>query len=92
MPLPPALIGALMNGEHADPFSVLGLHREGEQYVVRTLLPGAATVEVIDSATGDAIPAARLADSAIFEATVPAPLRYRLRVDFDVRTSAWART
>ncbi len=44
-----AEVEALVAGHHDDPFRRLGLHREGRQWVVRTVVPGAEGVEAIDA-------------------------------------------
>ncbi|MBD8531033.1 1,4-alpha-glucan branching protein GlgB [Massilia sp. CFBP 13647] len=72
-----------MQGEHADPFSILGMHVRDGDVVVRALLPGALGVEVTGAGTPVAL--ARQGDSAVFAATLPgckAPFPYRLRVDW----------
>ncbi len=38
---------AVVTGDHADPFSYLGMHEEGARLVVRAFLPGAASVAVV---------------------------------------------
>jgi 1,4-alpha-glucan branching enzyme len=43
---------ALVDGRHGDPFSILGRHRYGELTVVRALLAGALSVEVVERDTG----------------------------------------
>ncbi|CCF19935.1 1,4-alpha-glucan branching enzyme [Pseudorhizobium banfieldiae] len=40
---------ALVEGRHGDPFSILGRHPVGDTYVVRALLPGATSVDVVDA-------------------------------------------
>ena len=77
-------IAALMQGDHGDPYAVLGLHAEDGGWVVRALLPGAATVDVV---AGGAVLAslARQGHSDVFAATIPgrtAPFAYTLRVDW----------
>ncbi|MGL6180568.1 MAG: 1,4-alpha-glucan branching protein GlgB [Aestuariivirga sp.] len=44
-----AEVEALVAGHHDDPFRRLGLHREGRQWVVRTVVPGAEGVKAIDA-------------------------------------------
>ena len=44
-----AEVEALVAGHHDDPFRRLGLHREGRQWIVRTVVPGAESVEAIDA-------------------------------------------
>jgi 1,4-alpha-glucan branching enzyme len=77
-------IAALMQGEHDDPFSVLGLHAHEGEWVVRALLPGAAGVEIIEGARTLAR-LERFEGSDVFAATIPQrpqPFPYKLRVDW----------
>ncbi len=46
--LDPAEVAALMAGEHDAPFAVLGAHREAGGWRVRTLLPGAIGVLLVE--------------------------------------------
>ncbi|MDK2126577.1 1,4-alpha-glucan branching protein GlgB [Parachitinimonas caeni] len=41
-------IEALCNGDHADPFALLGPHQRGEDWTVTAFLPGAVAVSVLD--------------------------------------------
>ncbi|PWF55343.1 1,4-alpha-glucan branching protein GlgB [Massilia glaciei] len=89
-----ALVDALMAGDHADPFAVLGMHFEGGALVVRALLPGADQVWVLDAADGATLARLeRCGASAVFAGAVAepsagpsegraAPFPYRLRVDW----------
>ncbi|MHC4224821.1 MAG: GlgB N-terminal domain-containing protein, partial [Planctomycetota bacterium] len=47
-------VRAIVNGDHYDPFSFLGMHLDGRKRIltVRAFLPGAHKVTVIDSAGG----------------------------------------
>ncbi|MFC5459328.1 1,4-alpha-glucan branching protein GlgB [Massilia niabensis] len=78
-------IAALMQGDHGDPFSVLGMHSQDGELVVRALLPGAVGVEVIEGARTVAS-LERIEGSDLFAATLPGthpqPFPYRLRVDW----------
>jgi len=77
-------INALMQGEHDDPLSVLGLHAHEGESVVRALLPGAVGVELIEGARTLAR-LERYPGSDVFAATIPQrpqPFPYRLRVDW----------
>jgi 1,4-alpha-glucan branching enzyme len=47
-----ASVAKLMQGDHHDPFSVLGMHRHEGELVVRALLPGAAAVDLIEAKSG----------------------------------------
>jgi 1,4-alpha-glucan branching enzyme len=41
-----AEIGAIVQGRHANPFDVLGLHQKGKTWLVRCFVPGALGVDV----------------------------------------------
>lgn len=74
---------ALMHGEHETPFSVLGGHVENGVFIVRALLPGAVSVDVLDGPSVVAL--ARKGDSAVFAGSIPGrtqPCPYQLRVDW----------
>jgi len=46
---------ALVDGRHGDPFSILGRHQYGDLTVVRVLLPGALSVEVVERDTAKVV-------------------------------------
>jgi 1,4-alpha-glucan branching enzyme len=71
---------ALVNGEHGDPFAVLGPH-EG---VVRALLPGARAVELLEEDGETVISEMRpVYEGILFEGALPGGLRkYLLRMDW----------
>jgi 1,4-alpha-glucan branching enzyme len=48
----PADAAALLAADHGDPFAVLGMHEVGGRLVLRALVPGAETLEVLDRAGG----------------------------------------
>ena len=77
-------IAAIARGGHGDPFAVMGMHRDGEDLVVRAFLPQASRVEVIDAATGTVVADLERLDGAGFFCGVVAgrtePFRYRLRL------------
>ncbi len=54
-----AEIDRIINADHSDPFSVLGMHKEqqgrAEKLVVRAFLPQARKVGVVDAATGQVV-------------------------------------
>ncbi len=73
---------AIAAGDHPDPFSVLGMHEEGADLVVRAFLPDARSVEVI-SASGDSLGELEpMHPEGLFAGPVSIPERvpYRLRV------------
>src|SRR2546428_64107 len=89
MTLDPHAIRAVVDGEHGDPFAVLGRHgvqtRDGAAVAVRAIVPGAAAVRVLPA---DAPPTAmeRLHPVGFFETVLPDrpdPFAYRLEVTRD---------
>ncbi|WGY73530.1 1,4-alpha-glucan branching protein GlgB [Burkholderia cepacia] len=81
-----ATIDALGAAEHDDPFAVLGMHRVGAEVVVRAMLPGAITVDVVDRTVDRRLAGLhRVGDQGLFSGVVPRrtkPFAYRLRVDW----------
>jgi 1,4-alpha-glucan branching enzyme len=82
-----ASMEALVRGDHGDPFSVLGMHADGNTIIVRALQPGAHSVGVVDAETGRRIAALKPIHAAgLFEAKMDRgrkPFRYRLRVEWE---------
>src|SRR5256714_1311475 len=77
-------IRAVVEGEHGDPFAVLGPHRvqtpDGAAVAVRAIVPGAAAVRVLP-ADPPPIPMERLHPTGFFETVLPDrhdPFPYRL--------------
>jgi 1,4-alpha-glucan branching enzyme len=84
MPHPPSRdIEAVVAGRHDDPFAFLGMHKASVGLYVRTFLPEADSVAVIDGAGGEVITKAeRIHPAGLFVATMAdrrEPFRYRLR-------------
>ena len=77
---PKAAIDALLEGTHADPFSLLGPHRGPAGTFARAILPGAGTVEAF-SLAGEALGRLEPRDPrGLFEGAIsgaPQPLTYR---------------
>ncbi|MFT4027133.1 MAG: 1,4-alpha-glucan branching protein GlgB [Novosphingobium sp.] len=80
----PEAIAALLDGTHADPFSLLGVHDGPGGAFARAILPGAQEAEAF-SLQGEPLGAmARVDPRGLFEgrlAGTPAPVRYRCRAD-----------
>jgi 1,4-alpha-glucan branching enzyme len=73
-------IAALLDARHADPFAVLGLHADaGGALWVRTVLPDAMSVDVLDAANGRRLCALSPRGDGVFEAKLP---RRRKRFDY----------
>src|SRR5580658_3603865 len=53
-------IGAILAARHGDPFAYLGMHEEAGRLVVRAMLPGAESVEIVDAGSGEVIAAGEL--------------------------------
>ncbi len=71
---------ALVNGSHGDPFSVLGLHKRGKQWVVTAFVPGADRLWVLTGKAGKADEASPV-DGApgLFTLPLAKKVDYRLR-------------
>lgn len=80
----PDAIQNLLNGDHGDPFALLGPHPAGEGRVsIRAFRPAAKTAHVVRDDTDQRIAMTRLHDGGFFEATVEAPWpmpRYRIEI------------
>jgi 1,4-alpha-glucan branching enzyme len=67
----------VLEGRHHDPFEVLGKHLEGDQAVIRALLPRAGRVRIVENA----VELERIEGTDLFVWRGPAaqvPERYRL--------------
>ena len=78
-------IERIIDGDHSNPFGVLGLHRvrlvRGDALALRAFVPWATQVEAIDLDNGGALPLERVHGAGFFEGVRDAqqPFRYRLR-------------
>jgi 1,4-alpha-glucan branching enzyme len=76
-------IAAIVAGRHGDPFAFLGMHEAEGRLCVRTFLPDAAAMAVVDCASGAvAANGRRVHPAGLFVAAMPEgrlPFRYRLR-------------
>ncbi|WP_375288075.1 1,4-alpha-glucan branching protein GlgB [Sphingomonas sp.] len=77
---PRGALDALLQGRHADPFSLLGPHAGPEGTFVRAFVPGAETLEA-QSLAGEPLGTLEMADpEGLFEGTIagaPQPLKYK---------------
>jgi 1,4-alpha-glucan branching enzyme len=77
--VPPEAIAALVEGRHGDPFAVLGLQEEGDGFVVRALVPGADTVDVVTPEGTLLAHLERCHPAGLFAGALTRRARYRLR-------------
>ena len=73
-------IAALLEGTHADPFSLLGVHAGPDGAFARAVLPGAETAEAHDLTGKKLGKLERVDDRGLFEGTLtgaPKPVKYR---------------
>jgi 1,4-alpha-glucan branching enzyme len=73
-----AAFDAIARGQHRDPFSILGRHREREQTVVRTFQPHATTVVLIDGDGNVLDSMARVHTDGLFVGSLPERKRHYL--------------
>ena len=77
---PGEAIAALLEGTHADPFSLLGVHAGPDGAFARAVLPGAETAEAHDLTGKKLGKLERVDDRGLFEGTLtgaPKPVKYR---------------
>ena len=75
----PSAIIALLDGTHADPFSLLGIHEGPQGGFARAILPGAERAEAFDLAGRSLGVLTRADDRGLFDGKVsggPQPVRY----------------
>jgi len=78
---PPEALAALLDGTHADPFSLLGAHVGPEGTFARAILHGAEEAEAY-SLKGGRLGKMKRVDGPLFEGKLrgkPKPVRYRCR-------------
>ena len=87
---PGSAIEALVQGRHADPFSLLGLHAGPGGTLARALAPGAESLEA-ETLAGEPLAALERVDPrGLFEGVVPVPPQpVRLRARAGDRTWSW---
>jgi 1,4-alpha-glucan branching enzyme len=76
---PGEAIAALLEGTHADPFSLLGVHEGPDGAFARAILPGAVSVDAHDLAGKKLGTLKRVNDAWLFEGKVKGgrqPLKY----------------
>jgi 1,4-alpha-glucan branching enzyme len=77
---PESAINSLLDGTHADPFSLLGVHEGPDGAYARAILPGAQTVEAFNLAGKALGKLKRVDERGLFEGKVAGgrqPLKYR---------------
>ena len=76
---PGEAIAALLEGTHADPFAVLGVHAGPDGTFARAILPGAETAEAHNLAGKKLGQLSRIDPAGLFEGTIkgaPQPVKY----------------
>ncbi|HLY55777.1 MAG TPA: 1,4-alpha-glucan branching protein GlgB, partial [Stellaceae bacterium] len=83
--MPESILEGLQSGSLGDPFAVFGMHEEDGGLVVRTFLPWAGAVAVVDALTGKAVPLRQLDKAGLFGGAVGRRKRfgYRLKATTD---------
>ncbi len=74
---------ALVEGRHGDPFSILGRHQYGDFTVVRALLPGAASVDVVEADTGGVLTRLEtIHEGGLFAGAIGSTTNYLFRINW----------
>ena len=74
-----AAMAALVHGSHGNPFSVLGLHKVGKQWIARAFVPGADKIRV-ETLNGKSLGAIdKRHDAGFFEGTITADTQQPIR-------------
>ena len=76
------IAAALHEGRLNDPFAVLGRHREGEHWVVRTFQPGAQSVVLVARDGGRALAQLQEQAGGLFAGRLPEDTPYLLRISW----------
>ncbi len=77
----PEAVHALVQGQHGDPFSILGHHAVGGGRAIRAFLPGALGVDVVAREDGSRLGTLEMVHpSGLFAGVVQATGPYRLRI------------
>lgn len=82
-------INALVSGKHEDVFSVLGIHRHPDEsgLIIRSFLPTALAVDVIDKVSQETIfSLSKIESSGLFEGSIESTensLNYQLKVTYE---------
>ena len=73
---------ALAESRHSDPFSILGMHRSGDGYVLRAYYPGAETLEYLTASKDAAAKVMAETRSGLFEIGLALDEPYRLKIQW----------
>ena len=84
-----AAMEAIVAGQHANPFEILGLHQHGKSWVVRAFVPGALGIDVhtLDGKMAGAL--AQRHAGGFFEGTIKLTARQPLRFSCSNEGGAW---
>jgi 1,4-alpha-glucan branching enzyme len=85
-------MAAIVHGSHGDPFSVLGLHKAGKQWIARSFVPGADKIKV-ESLSGKNLGFIdKRHDDGFFEGPVNAETQQPLRFACSNAAGSWTVT
>jgi 1,4-alpha-glucan branching enzyme len=74
-----AAMAAIVHGSHGDPFSVLGLHKAGKQWIARAFVPGAEKI-IVESLGGQSLGSIeKRHEAGFFEGPVAAEIQQPIR-------------
>ena len=79
---PNPALESIANGTHGDPFAILGPHETPHGFVVRAVLPGAASVKLLDRNGNFIAEMHPVIGDVLFEASLEKPLPYLLDIDW----------
>ncbi|NLS03951.1 1,4-alpha-glucan branching protein GlgB [Rhizobium sp. P32RR-XVIII] len=73
----------LIEGRQGDPFSILGLHQYGDLTVIRALLPGAISVDVVEVGTNRVLTRLEtIHPGGLFAGAIGSPTKYLFRINW----------
>jgi 1,4-alpha-glucan branching enzyme len=81
--LSPLDIDAIVSGRHSNPFSVLGLHQKGKDWLARCFVPGATSV------VAEGTPLKSIHDAGLFEGTIKLKSRHPIKLVCANASGTW---
>ena len=85
--LPPDELNSFLSATHADPFRILGPHRQGDDLAIRVFRPDAQKIDIVlNGESKEQVPAEKIHSDGFFCARVPEATR---DLDYRLRLTAW---